>query len=82
MRNTVDFQTQFGRDYIKYDGLLILGRDEYLGYQEQMRLAWRFDKVLVNSKKIICVTFDKLYEDLDKRLRSYQAAFLPDDRKT
>jgi hypothetical protein len=36
-----------------------------------MRLDWRSQHVVVNSKKIVCVTFDQLLEDLTSRLNSY-----------
>jgi hypothetical protein len=73
MKGTVDFQSQFGRDYINYNGMLILGRSDDLDYKEQMRLRWRLDKVLIDSKQITCVTFDQLYTDLDIRLSRYQS---------
>ncbi|MBI1829290.1 MAG: hypothetical protein HYR87_07450, partial [Thaumarchaeota archaeon] len=43
--------------------------------QEEMkaRLEWRHDKVIVNSKKILCITYDQLYKDLDARLKIYQS---------
>ena len=71
MKGTVEFKSQFGRDYISYNGMLILGRSEDLDYKEQMRLQWRLDKVVIDSKQIHCITFDELYEDLNKRLGKY-----------
>lgn len=81
MEGTVDFKSKFGRDYIKYYGMLILGRKEYLAYKEQMRLQWRIDKVLVDSHKVICQTFDDLYEQLERRLHIYKLAYLAGETK-
>jgi hypothetical protein len=35
---------------------------------DKRRLEWRQDKVIINSKKIFCVTYDQLYRDLSGRL--------------
>lgn len=76
MEGSKEFMSRFGADYIKYYGMLILGRKQYLHYKEQMRLKWRIDKVLIDSQKVICLTFDDLYEDLNKRLNIYKMAYL------
>jgi len=75
MENTTAFESQFGKGYIKYDGMLILGKSEDLAYKEQIRLQWRLDRVVVNSKKIFCRTFDELYKDLNRRLTRYGLVF-------
>ncbi len=75
MSRSTDFKNRFGADYIKYCGLLILGRSTGLGYREHQRLKWRTDKVLVDSKHIFCVTFDDLYSDLATRLKIYPKAY-------
>jgi len=62
-----------------FNGMLILGRSGDLEYKEQMRLQWRLDKVLVDSKQIFCITFDDLYKDLKSRLSNYgPLAYLAD----
>ncbi|MBI1930808.1 DUF4263 domain-containing protein [Candidatus Poribacteria bacterium] len=71
MKGSIAFKSQFGRDYIRYNGMLILGRSKDLDYKEQMRLQWRLDKVLVDSMQIFCITFDELYKDLDSHLSHY-----------
>ncbi len=35
---------------------------------EYDRLRWRCEHVIVNSKRIFCVTYDELLEDLTYRL--------------
>ncbi len=72
MKNTTAFQNQFGVGYIRYSGLLVLGRRTNLSRREQTRLKWRLEKVLVDSKPIICITFDELYDDLNHRLQNYR----------
>lgn len=79
MSRSTDFKSKFGADFVKYHGLLVLGRSHYLDYAEQQRLKWRLDRVLVNSKHIFCVTFDELYTDLDTRLKIYPDAYSADE---
>jgi hypothetical protein len=33
---------------------------------------WRLNKVLVDSRKVICITFDQLARDIRDRLSLYQ----------
>jgi len=35
---------------------------------ERLRLEWRHEHVVVNSKHVVCVTYDQLLEDLLFRL--------------
>ncbi|MFN5871539.1 MAG: hypothetical protein ACK44G_03205, partial [Aphanizomenon sp.] len=35
------------------------------------RLNWRLNKVLVDSRKVICITFDQLARDMRDRLSLY-----------
>ncbi|MBL8798013.1 MAG: hypothetical protein JNM56_29215, partial [Planctomycetia bacterium] len=57
-----------------YTGVLIVGRDQHLLPGERLRLEWRREHVLVNSKHIVCVTYDELLEDLWFRLDQYGVA--------
>jgi hypothetical protein len=43
---------------------------------EHERLRWRREHVIVNSKRIICVTYDQLLDDLEFRLDWLGAAAL------
>ena len=71
MANTPDMEDRFGKRTIVYTGLLVVGRDQHLTPGEQMRLEWRREHVVVNSKKITCVTYDQLVDDLVRRLDSF-----------
>jgi hypothetical protein len=53
---------------IHYYGLLVIGRTAHLQPLERERLAWRRDRVVVDSKPIKCVTFDELHDALRDRL--------------
>ncbi len=75
MSRSTDFRSRFRADYIRYYGVLILGRSTELGYREHQRLKWRIDKVLIDSRRIFCVTFDDLYSDLSTRLKIYPKAY-------
>ena len=59
-----EFEARFGSRSIDYMGVLIIGRNKYLHAQDRMRLDWRKRHVVVDSKRIICVTYDELLDDL------------------
>jgi hypothetical protein len=40
---------------------------------ERLRLRWRREHVVVHSRRVRCVTFDELVEDLLYRLNTYPA---------
>lgn len=70
---TEEFENRFNSRSIDYNGLLVIGRDEYLEPREKKRLNWRRKKLIVNSIiHVQCITFDNLYEDLSARLDKYQ----------
>jgi hypothetical protein len=64
MTDTPDMEAHFGKRSIRYVGVLIIGREQDLTPGEKLRLAWRQDHVVVNSKHIFCVTYDQLVKDL------------------
>jgi hypothetical protein len=74
MTDTPDMEARFGKRSIRYTGVLIIGRDQHLPAGERLRLEWRRDHVVVNSKHIVCVTYDELLEDLLFRLDQYAQA--------
>ncbi|MFM7408562.1 MAG: hypothetical protein ACKO3K_18370 [Cuspidothrix sp.] len=45
--------------------------DDFLSDIEKARLKWRLNKVLVDSRKVICRTFDQLARDIRNRLSRY-----------
>ena len=63
-----DFVTRFGRPLINYETVLVIGRDQHLDEGERQRLEWRSNNVVVNSKRIHCLTFDQLLSQLSTRL--------------
>jgi hypothetical protein len=74
MTDTPDMEARFGKRSIRYTGVLIIGRDQHLQGGERLRLEWRQDHVVVNSKHIVCVTYDQLLDDLLFRLDKYTAS--------
>ncbi len=69
-RQTVSYTQRFGVGEIQYVGLLVVGRERFLiDPTLKQRLTWRSEQVIVCSRKLHCITFDKLYSDLDSRLR-------------
>ena len=74
MTDTEDMEARFGKRSIRSTGVLIIGRDQHLQVGERLRLEWRQEHVVVNSKHIVCVTYDQLVEDLLFRLDQYASA--------
>jgi hypothetical protein len=74
MADTPDMEARLGKRAIRYTGVLIVGRDQHFQPGERLRLEWRREHVVVNSKHIVCVTYDELLEDLWFRLDQYSMA--------
>lgn len=68
MENTHDYEDKFGRK-TKYQSLLLIGRDEYLPADCEYRFNWRFEKSVINSKYIKCMTYDELYRMIERKLK-------------
>ena len=57
---------------IRYNMLLVIGRDRDLADPSlRERFDWRSDSVVVASKKVHCITYDMLYDDLRTRLKIF-----------
>ncbi|WP_313888528.1 Shedu anti-phage system protein SduA domain-containing protein [Nostoc spongiaeforme] len=56
---------------MEFYGILVIGRDAFISPIDKARLTWRLNKVLVDSRKIICITFDQLARDIRDRLSLY-----------
>jgi hypothetical protein len=69
LKKTNRFKKDFGPDHIRFSAMLIIGRDVGVTDYERTRLDWRADKVRVDSHPVECVTFDGLYEHMDRHLR-------------
>lgn len=74
MTDTPDMEARLGKRAIRYTGVLLIGRDQHMLPGERLRLEWRQDHVVVNSKHIICITYDQLLDDLLFRLEQYTLA--------
>ncbi len=75
MKNTSQSRSVFGSENIEFFGMLIIGREHFLSPLEKERLRWRLNKVVIDSRKIICITFDQLAIDIDDRLAFYPLVF-------
>jgi hypothetical protein len=71
MTDTPDMEARLGKRSIRYTGVLIIGRDQHLQTGERLRFEWRQEHVVVNSRHILCVTYDQLVADLSFRLDEY-----------
>lgn len=68
LRKTHSLQARFGVSDLHYEGVLVIGRDKHLDEPELHRLRWRSRHLIVNSKTIICLTYDRLYQILSQKL--------------
>jgi Domain of unknown function (DUF4263) len=67
-KHSVWYNQRFGVGEIQFVGLLVVGRDRYLTDPSlRQRLTWRSEQVIVCSRKLHCITFAKLYADLNSR---------------
>ena len=73
-KNTAAFQHTFGSGEIAFTGLLVMGRRDGLEPPQLRRLSWRTKKVLIDSNKIECITFDELHDALKEKFEFYSAA--------
>lgn len=65
------FEAKFGTRITDFMSLLVIGRDSFLEQREVNRLKWRCDKVVVNSQKIRCITFDQLLHEMNYAITTY-----------
>jgi hypothetical protein len=77
-----DFISRFGRPEINFEAVLVIGRDRHLDAGERLRLDWWTGHVLVNSKKVHCLTFDQLLSQLTSRLNLFTAVARASDGAT
>lgn len=71
MRRTNVCTTRFG-SLIKYDGMLVIGRDSFQDVSEMGRL--HFFRNQIASNQINCLTFDELHYALNSRLDILESA--------
>lgn len=80
-KKTHGFTKTFGYGHVSFTGLLIIGRSAGLDEMKRTRLRWRSDKVLIDSNRIICITFDNVAKILRQRYPSYRAT-IPEESTT
>jgi hypothetical protein len=69
-RGTAAYTSRFGASPIQFVALLVIGRDRFLEEAPlRERLTWRSEQVVVASRKVNCVTYDRLYRELSTRLK-------------
>jgi hypothetical protein len=73
-KNTAAFQSTFGTGEITFASLLVMGRASNMDNPKMRRLAWRTKKVLIDSNKVTCITFDTLHAALKEKFEFYSAA--------
>lgn len=74
-KNTSLARSIFGSENIEFCGILIIGRDAFISDIDKARLKWRLNKVLVDSRKIICITFDQLARDIRDSFSRYSLIY-------
>jgi hypothetical protein len=72
LRTSRKFEDRFGSRESTFVGVVILGRDAFIDASERRRLNWRVQNVAVQSKTIICMTFDELYQFFARKLIAFQ----------
>jgi hypothetical protein len=71
-RGTAAYTSRFGVSPIQFVALLVIGRDRFVEESPlRERLTWRSEQVVVASRKVNCVTYDRLYRDLSARLKIF-----------
>lgn len=70
-RQTAAFENLFGTRHLDVVTLLVIGRTSSISSADRRRFVWRRDRVMVNSQRVYCCTYDELLEDLRQRLRSF-----------
>jgi hypothetical protein len=67
-RQNDDFRDRFGGSDASFFGMLVVGRSKFMGDRERRRLKWRLDRVVIDSHKVSCLTYDDLSRVLRGKL--------------
>ncbi len=71
-RGNTAYVGRFGAASIHFTMLMVIGRDRDLADPAlRERFEWRGESVVVASKKVHCITYDQLYDDLSTRLEMF-----------
>ncbi len=76
-QDTPTFEAQFGKRAVQASGLLVIGRDQFIDDADQQRFEWWRDRVVVDSRTIVCLTYDQLARDFRDRLMVAKATTRP-----
>lgn len=76
-QDTSTCEAQFGKRSIQASGLLVIGRDQFIDAAARQRFEWWRDHVVVDSRAIVCLTYDQLARDFRDRLLVAQATAQP-----
>jgi len=75
MEWNAEYDHRFGRGPIHFDTALIVGRTtSFRDMRELTRFRWRQSKVIVDSRRVNCFTFDDLLEMMKQRLDAIEDA--------
>jgi hypothetical protein len=70
LKKTQRFKRDFGDGHVRFSALLVIGRDAGIADDyDRYRLNWRTEKIRVDSHSVESITFDGLYEHMDRHLR-------------
>jgi len=73
-KNTAQFRNAFGSSEVSFASLIVMGRLKSLTEAAKNRLTWRTKKVLIDSNRVTCITFDELYDMLSDKYKLYNSA--------
>ncbi len=73
-KSTNGFANSFGTGHVNFTGLIVIGRSAGLDDAKRNRMRWRTDRVLIDTHKINCITFDDLHAALKNKFNLYSAA--------
>ena len=72
-RRSSKIKEHFGQQDIEYEGLLVIGRDAAVAKQgSEDRLKWRIENTTIKSRRIHCLTFDRLLAEARGRLNNIE----------
>lgn len=68
------FESKFGFRITSFMFMLVAGRDNFIDKFDKTRLNWRWNKVIIDSQQIRCLTFDQMLTELDFAVETYPTA--------
>lgn len=76
LRNTPDFQDDFGTGVVEFQGMLVIGRRaNFKDDSESRRFHWFSDRLRVDSHSITCLTYDDVLADLTDDIANSISAY-------